>query len=91
MHAVVIFQSLNFHSNPGAQCSDAVRALAKAKASAAEVAAACQDVPSEEAQQAGASGRPKDMLAAFSAFQREMAGLAAAGAPPGEVLAACDR
>ena len=72
-------------------CSDSVRALAKAKAPAAEVAAACQGIPSEEAQQAGASGRPKEMLAALSAFQAEIAGLAAAGAPPGEVLAACDR
>ncbi|PRW33977.1 Cysteinyl-tRNA synthetase isoform C [Chlorella sorokiniana] len=70
---------------------DAVRALAKSKAPASEVAAACQGAPSEEAQQAGASGRPKDMLAAFAAFQQEIAGLAAAGAPPGEVLAACDR
>lgn len=68
-----------------------MRALAKAKAPAAEVAAACEGEPNEAAQQAGASGRPKDILAAFAAFQAELARLAAAGAPAGEVLAACDR
>lgn len=68
-----------------------MRGLAKAKAAPAELVAACEGVPGEEAQKAGSSGRPKELLAAFTAFRQEVAALAAAGAPAGEVLAACDR
>lgn len=71
--------------------SDAVRGLAKAKASAAELAAACVGAPDEATTKAGSSGRAAEMLAAFEAFRDEVAALAAAGAPAGAVLAACDR
>lgn len=70
---------------------DVVRGLAKAKAPAAELTAACAGVPDEAAAKAGSNGRPAEMLAAFVAFRDEVAALAAAGAPAGEVLAACDR
>lgn len=70
---------------------DAVRGLAKAKAPAAELAAACAGAPDEATAKAGSSGRAAEMLAAFAAFRDEVAALAAAGAPVGDVLAACDR
>ena len=70
---------------------DAVRGLAKAKAPAAELQAACAGMPSEVAAAAGASGRPKELLAVFSAFHADVAALAAAAAPPADILAVCDR
>ncbi|KAL4430549.1 hypothetical protein ABPG77_005789 [Micractinium sp. CCAP 211/92] len=70
---------------------DVVRGLAKAKAPAAVLTAACAGVPDEAVAKAGSSGRPAEMLAAFVAFRDEVAALAAAGAPAGDVLAACDR
>lgn len=70
---------------------DAIRGLAKAKAPAAELLAACSGVPDQSVTKAGSSGRAADMLAAFMAFHREIEGLAGAGAAAGEVLAACDR
>ena len=73
-------------------CSDVARGLAKAKAPATELAAACAGAPGEAAAKAGAGGgRPQQVLAAFQAFRDEVAALAAARAPPGDVLAACDR
>lgn len=65
--------------------------MAKAKAPAAELLAACQGVPDAQATAAGSSGRAADMLAVFVAFQREVEGLAASGAPAWQLLAACDR
>ena len=68
-----------------------MRGLAKAKAPAAELQAACAGQPNEAALAAGTSGRPKAILAAFQAFRDGVAALAGAGAPAGDVLAACDR
>ncbi|KAI3425944.1 hypothetical protein D9Q98_007914 [Chlorella vulgaris] len=70
---------------------DKARGMAKAKAPAAELLAACQGVPDAQATAAGSSGRAADMLAVFVAFQREVEGLAASGAPAWQLLAACDR
>lgn len=68
-----------------------MRGLAKGKAAAAELQAACAGVPGDAAAAAGSSGQAARVLAAFSAFRQQVAQLAAAGAPPGDVLAACDR
>jgi hypothetical protein len=68
-----------------------VRGLAKGKASADELAAACSGIPDAAALQAGRSGRSADALAAFQSFQAEVAQLALDRAPAGQVLAACDR
>jgi hypothetical protein len=69
-----------------------VRGLAKAKAEAAELLAACDGVPDAPTAKAGSSGRAAEVLAAFTAFHAEVAALAAAGGSPAQqVLAACDR